>query len=184
MTGPHHLARSRRHGRRRNQLPAGRRTPAALRFLRLLAWVVGAAGRRKSDHLLLDARLWRHGSVLAARGLRRHQRNQNLGQLLALESAVQFSVPRTEGRSKPPLSNRECAREHGWGTLTPSVFSWGGILLPPTFGADARAILMPSLFQRTSLTLSRARPGGGRQIDAYMVWRTERERRDLEAVGR
>ena len=48
---------------------------------------------------------------------------------------------------QPYLSNRESAREHGWGRSTPTVFSRGGSLLPSIY-ADARAILMPSLFQR------------------------------------
>ena len=53
------------------------------------------------------------------------------------------------GRSKPPLSNRESAREPWWGTPTPSVFSRSGSL-PPSIYADAR-------YPRVALQMSRSK---------------------------
>ena len=69
-----------------------------------------------------------------------------------------------------PLSNRESAREHRWGTPTPSVFSRRGRLLPSIY-ADARCI--------AAVTVSQYAP----MYSANNVWINEFDWKVDDAAG-
>ena len=103
-------------------------------------WLCGWRNMTVSVYSSADLVVWRLESQNAMPEAHTHP-TISTRKYAFFEPAVIYN-PATKKVIEIPLSNRESAREHGWGTPTPSVFSRGGTLLLPFYFmyADARSI--------------------------------------------